>query len=193
MMTLVHVRRVLARRPWLYWAGVAGLAVLAGATVSHAASGIDDAKAAWGESRAVLVAVDDVEPGRALASVTERRELPAPLVPADAASTIEPGAIAMQRIGRGEVVMAHDVGAAGGPQALIPEGWLAVPVAEAVPSGALVGDRVAVASGGITLADDGVVVGVTAASVLLAVPAVEAPLVAQAASSGDVIVLIKPA
>ena len=45
MMVLVHVRRVLAKRPWLYWVGVGGLALLAGVIVSQAASGIDDAKA----------------------------------------------------------------------------------------------------------------------------------------------------
>ena len=66
-MVLVHVRRVLAKRPWLYWVGVGGLALLAGVIVSQAASGIDDAKAAWGEPHAVLVAVADIEPGASVA------------------------------------------------------------------------------------------------------------------------------
>ena len=87
--------------------------------------------------------------------------------------------------------MAHDVAATGGPQALIPEGWLAVAIAEPVPSGARVGDDVAVASGGVTLADEAVVVGVGAESVLVAVPSDAAAQVAQAASTGDVALLIK--
>ena len=190
-MVLVHVRRVLAKRPWLYWVGVGGLALLAGVIVSQAASGIDDAKAAWGEPHAVVVAVADVEPGASLDAATERREIPAPLVPPGAVTEVEPGAVARQRVGRGEMVMAHDVGATGGPQALIPDGWLAVAIAEPVPSGVRVGDDVAVASGGIALADDGVVVGVDPESVLVAVPAGVAPQVAQAASTGDVALLVK--
>ena len=94
MMMFVHVRRVLARRPWLYWAGVAGLAVLAGGLVSHAASGIDDAKAAWGEPRAVLVAVADVEPGGGRPAGTEPREDPGAVVPSGAGRGLPPSAIA---------------------------------------------------------------------------------------------------
>ena len=190
MMVLVHVRRVLAKRPWLYWVGVGGLALLAGVIVSQAASGIDDAKAAWGRPHTVFVAVVDIEPGAPLTGAAGRREIPTPLVPPGAATEIVADAIARQRIGQGEVVMAHDVGATGGPQALIPDGWLAVGIAEPVPSGARVGDDVAVASGGITLVDDGVVVGVDAESALVAVPAHAAAQVAQAASTGDVALLI---
>jgi hypothetical protein len=190
MMVLVHVRRVLAKRPWLYWVGVGGVALLAAVIVSQAASGIDDAKAAWGEPHPVFVAVADVEPGTALGEVTQRREIPAPLVPAGAATEIEPGAVARQRIGRGEVLMAHDVSPIAGPQGLMPTGWLAVAVAEPVRSGASVGDAVAVASGGVILADAGLVVGDDADAVLVAVPAEAAAQVAQAASTGDVALLI---
>ena len=191
MMVLVHVRRVLARRPWLYWAGVGVLAVLAGALVSEAASGIDDAKAAWGEPHPVLVASVDVEPGDDLEGATERREVPTPLVPPGAATDLGAGAVARQRIGIGEIVMVHDVVATGGPQALMPDGWLAVAIAEPVPSGARIGDDVAVASGGIAHADDGIVVGVGAESLLIAVPAGAAAAVAHATSSGDVAVLLR--
>lgn len=190
MVLLVHVRRVLAKRPWLYWAAVGSLALTVGVLVSQAASGIDDAKAAWGEPRPVIVAVDDVEPGGSLAAATERRDIPAPLVPAGAATSLEPDAVARQRLGEGEVVMAHDVSAIDGPQALMPPGWLSVAIAEAVPSGARLGDRVAVATGGLLLAEGGLVVGVAGDAVLVAVPAEAAPQVAQAASTGDVALLI---
>ena len=49
-----------------------------------------------------------------------------------------------------------------------------------------------VATGGVVVAADGVVVGVVGEALLVAVPADEAPQVAQAASTGDVAVLIQP-
>src|SRR5215216_6045270 len=100
MMVLVHVRRVLAKRPWLYWVGVGGLALLAGVIVSRAASGIEDAKAAWGEPHAVFVAVADIEPGASLDGVAELRDIPAPLVPPGAATEVESGSVARQRVGQ---------------------------------------------------------------------------------------------
>ncbi len=86
--------------------------------------------------------------------------------------------------------MAHDVSAVDGPQALIPPGWLSVAIAEPVASGVRLGDQVAVATGGLLLADDGLVVGIVGDAVLVAVPAETAPQVAQAASTGDVALLI---
>ena len=192
MLVLVHVRRVLARRPWLYWAIVGGLALTAGALVSHAASGIDDAKAAWGDSRSVVVAISGIEPGAPLAGATETRRLPSPMVPSDAITALEPGATARQQIAPGEVVVLHDVAASSGPQVLIPDGWLAVAIAEPVPSGARTGDRVSVASGGVLLAGEAVVVESRNDAVLVAVPAGDAPQIAQAASTGDVALLLEP-
>ncbi len=186
------MRRLLAQRPWIYWAGVAGLALLVGVLVSQAAAGIEDAKAAWGEPRPVIVAVTDIAPGTPLAAATERRELPAPLVPQGAVGELDAGATSRQRIAAGEIVVNHDVAAVGGPQALTPDGWLAVSVAEPVPSGARTGDQVSVASGGVLLAPDGVVVGSVADAVLVAVPVDEAAQVAHAAATGDVALLVKP-
>ena len=65
-------------------------------------------------------------------------------------------------------------------------------MAEAVPSGAAVGDHVVAAGGGVVLADDAVVVGLTADAVLVAVPVDEAALVAQAAASGELALLLVP-
>jgi hypothetical protein len=192
MVLLAHVRRVLAQHPWVYWAGVAGLAMLAGLLVARAAAGVDDAKAAWGEPRPVLVAVADIAPGSPLAGATELRSLPSPVAPDAAVSEIAAGATARQRIATGEIVVEHDVAPTGSPQALIPEGWLAVAIAEPVPSGAGVGDAVGVSSGGVLLARDAVVVGATADAILVAVPAGVAPQVAHAAAGGDVAVLVAP-
>ena len=191
MILLAHVRRVLAHRPWLYWSAVGVLALVAGLLVSRAASRIEAAQAAWGEPRSVYVAISAVEPGTPLAASTQRRELPAPLVPAAAVTELDPGATARQRIAPGEVVVRQDVSAVAAPQALIPDGWLAVSVAEAASTGVRAGDAVSVASGGVMLARDGVVVGTTGESVLVAVPAEDAALVAHAASSGDAALLVK--
>ena len=187
-----RTRQVLARSPWILWAVIAALAVAAAALAMSAMQRIDDARAAWGDSRAVVVAATDIAPGAALAGLTRVEHLPGPLLPPAALGVVDPDAIARQAISAGEVVVAHDVAAADGPRALIPRGWLAVPVAEPVPSGAGPGDAVVVASGGVALAPDAVVVAADATRVLVAVPADAAPAVAEAAASAGVVLLLQP-
>jgi hypothetical protein len=192
MNPVAHLRHVLARRPWLYWLAVLLLAGIAGLVVAAAAARVDAARRSWGVTRPVVVAVVDVAPGDDLGKLTDVRSRPAPMVPTDAVSEVPAEATARQRIAAGEIVMAHDVAAGSGPQALIPDGWRAVPVAERVPSGAAVGDEVAVASGGIVVADDGIVVAALAEGVLVAVPADVAAQVAQASATGELTVLLEP-
>jgi hypothetical protein len=188
-----RVRLLLARSPWLYWAFVAALAACAGYLVMRAASNVEAARDEWGSARTVIVAIGDVAPGAPLVGVVERRELPAPMVPPAALEAVDEAAIARQPVAAGEVIVAHDVAPSGAPQSLIPPGWLAVAVSEPVPAGAGIGDAVSVASGGILLAPDGVVVATADDDVVLvAVPADEAPHVARAASTGDVALLLKP-
>jgi hypothetical protein len=186
-----RLRLVLARSPWLYWTIVAILAAFAGLMVMRAADSVGAARDRWGESRPALVATHDVAPGEPLAPATQLRDLPAPMLPAGALSELDAGAIARQRVAAGEVLVAHDASPSATPQSLIPEGWLAAAIAEAVPSGARVGDRVTVATGGVVLADDGVVVGIVDDALLVAIPADAAPQVANAASSGDIAVLLR--
>lgn len=186
-----RVRQILARSPWIYWAIVGAIALAVGLLVSQAASRVDAAREAWGETRPVLVAIVDIEPGQPLAGTTERRDVPSPLIPASALSELDRSVTARQRIAAGEIVVAHDVSPAAAPQALIPDGWLAVPVAERVASGVAPGDDVSVSSGGIVLAASAVVVGADSARVLVAVPADEAPQVAQAAITGEVSLLVQ--
>jgi hypothetical protein len=192
MNPVARTRHVLARRPWLYWIAVLLVAGITGLVVADAAAGIDEARRSWGTTQPVVVAAVDVAAGQALAELTEVRSLPAPMVPADAVDELPPAASARQRIAAGEIVIAHDVAATAGPRALIPEGWRAVAVAETVPSGAAVGDDVAVASGGIVVTDDGVVVGELEEGVLVAVPADVAAQVAQASAAGDVSLMLEP-
>jgi hypothetical protein len=192
MNLVARVRHVLARRPWLYWLGVLVLAAIAGLVVAHAAARVDAARRAWGVTRPVVVARADVAPGEVLDHVTDVRALPGPMVPVDAVSDLPRDATARQRIAAGEIVTAHDVAATAGPRSLIPHGWRAVPIAEPVPSGAAVGDEVAVASGGIVVAGEGLVVGVVADGLLVAVPADVAAQVAQASATAELTLLLKP-
>lgn len=169
----VRVRRLLARRPWIYWLLVAlvvtGLAVRVGAYVAS----VEAARHAWGSTSAVYVATADIEPGAPVAA--ERREVPAAMLPVRPAAEIG-GAVARQRISAGEIVTVADVVADSGPLALVPPGFLAVPVIESPVSGAAVGDRVQVATDGVVLSADAIVVGHSPDATLVAVPADEAPL-----------------
>jgi hypothetical protein len=192
MNLVARVRHVLARRPWLYWLGVLVLAAIAGLVVADAAARVDAARRAWGVTRPVVVARADIAPGEVLDDATDVRALPGPMVPVDAVSDLPRDATARQRIAAGEIVTAHDVAATAGPRSLIPDGWRAVPIAEPVPSGAAVGDDVAVASGGIVVAGEGLVVGVLADGVLVAVPADVAAQVAQASATAELTLLLKP-
>jgi hypothetical protein len=192
MSIAARLRLGLARSPWLYWAIVAALAGTAGLLVLRAANGVDAARESWGETRHVLVAHQTIEPGAPLDGSVSTREVPSPVVPGDAVSDLDADAVARQRIATGEIVVAHDVSPSAAPQSLIPEGWLAVAVSEPVASGASVGDTVSVATGGIVVAADGLVVDIVGEALLVAVPADEAAQVAQAVSTGDVAVLIQP-
>ena len=190
MLVFVRVSQRLARSPWMYWLLVAAVAVLAAALVARAMAGVDAARDTWGEARAVFVATADIAPGERIAGSARQRDLPRPVVPPSAVGELEPAAVARQSIRAGEVIVRHDVAAAGGPQALIPQGWIAVPVAESVPSGARPGDRVRVAAAGAELAPDGVVVGTAPGIVLVAVAADRAAPLAQASASGDAVVML---
>lgn len=192
MNPLARARHLLARRPWLYWLAVGLLAGTAAFAVLAVVGDLDAARRAWGDDRPVLVAMGEIEPGEPLQGRVEVRSRPGPAVPPSALSALPAGATARQHVAAGEAIVALDVAAGPGPQALIPEGWLAVAVREVVPTGVAAGDRVGAVSGGVVLADDGVVVDATAEAVLVAVPAADAPTVAAAATSGDLALLVVP-
>ena len=176
MNPVARARHVLARRPWLYWSAVLVLAAGAGWAVAAAAAGVDDARRAWGttprRARRHRRHRARRRPGDPHRGAGPTRPGGPPRPPS---TRCPPGAIARQHVAAGEALVAVDVAPTSGPQALIPAGSVAVAVAEAVPSGAAVGDRVVAASGGVVLAADAVVVGLTADAVLVAVPVDEAP------------------
>jgi hypothetical protein len=190
MHPVARLRHVLARRPWLYWAAVVVLAAGIALAAASAVAGVDDARRAWGATRQVVVAATDLAPGDPLAGRTEQQSHPLPMVPPRALEAAPPDAVARQHVAAGEVLVDLDLAAGQVPVALIPEGWLGVPVAEQVPTGAAIGDHVAAASGGTVLAAEAVVVSRGDGTLVVAVPADEAPAVAVAASTGDLTLLL---
>ena len=190
MNVVARARHVLARRPWLYWLAVALLGCGVAAVVVDATSGIERARLAWGQTRDVLVATADVAPGDPVAA--ERRALPGPMVPEAAVGDVSPRAVARQHVAVGEVLVRADVAPTAAPQSMIPDGWVAVAVAEAIPTGVLVGDAVQPVAGGAEVGGAGVVVGRQPDAVLVAVPAADAPAVALAASTGELALLLAP-
>jgi hypothetical protein len=192
MNVVARVRLVLARRPWLYWTAVALLGGGIAVTVAGATSGVEDARRAWGEPRGVLVATADLAPGDPLEGAVSRQARPTPMIPAAALAEAPAEAVARQHVAAGEIVVDRDVAPTAAPQALIPDGWAAVAVAEAVPSGVRIGDEVRPVAGGVELAASGVVVGHRGDAVLVAVPAADAAAVAHAASTGGLGLVITP-
>lgn len=192
MHVAARLRYVLARHRWLYWAAVLLLGGATALVVASATAAVDDARRSWGETRPVLVATADLVPGDPLDGAAELRALPVPMIPAAALGAARAGAVARQHVATGEVVVSADVAATASPQALIPAGWSAVAVAEAVPTGAVTGDEVTAVAEGVVLAARGVVVGRSGDAVLVAVPDGDGPAVAMAAASGTLALLLVP-
>ncbi len=187
----VSVRRLLARRPWLYWLLVAAVAAGFAAELAGRSDAIDAERSRWGESRIVLVADRNVLPGDQLAGAVTKRRFPVAMIPGEAISEID-RQVARQRIAAGEVITAPDVSERDGPRALVPEGWLAVAIVESPSSGAGIGDRVQIASEGTVISSDAVVIGFVDDATLVAAPADEAPLLPAAAAAGGVALLLVP-
>ena len=125
MRHLAMVRRVLARRPWIYWTIVAAVAAAGAIATASVLRGVDDERARWGDTAAVLVATRDVAAGEPLAGLIAERRYPMAMIPAGAVESVEAGAAARHRLGAGEIVVDVDVAATTAPRSLIPRGWLA--------------------------------------------------------------------
>lgn len=191
MRQLAKVRRVLARRPWIYWTIVSAVAATGAIATGSVLRGVDDERARWGDTDTVLVAIRDVAAGEALERLVVERRYPVAMIPPAAVGSLDIGAAARHRVAAGEIVVDVDVAATTAPRSLIPRGWLGVAVVETVASGATVGDRVVVASEGVRLADDALVVGRSDGVVIVAVPGDDAATVAAASmSTGGVSLLL---
>ena len=188
-----RMRQLLARSPWILWAVIGALALAAAALAARAMARVDDARAAWGDTRAVLVATADIEPGAALAGVTRLEEMPESVGPR----------IGDQRHRRGHHGASGDRrrGGGGGPRRRSRAGAAGIdPRRLARRRGGRARCRPAPApatpwrwrAAAWCWPSQGVVVGADAARVLVAVPADEAAQVAQAAAMSDVALLIQP-
>lgn len=189
----VRWRRLVARRPWLYWCLVGACALAGGISVNGRVEELDIERRSWGDRRQVLMSVTATATGEpVIASVTE---VPVSLVPDDALSPGRDRAplIARHALAGNHILTELDVAGEGdtGPMALVPEGWLAVPIVEAPPSDAPIGEPIVVASDGTVVAD-GTVVGHHDDVTLVAVPAGRAASVAAAAQQAAITLLRAP-
>jgi hypothetical protein len=166
------------------------IATVTASTVRAEMTGLATARAAWGETTPVLVASTDLEPGATVRA--ERRDVPVALVPVGAMTEVGDATMARQHVGVGEIITRSDIAPGHGAMALVPAGWLAVPVVEAPRSGAGTGDRVLVASDGIVLGAEALVVGWVDGVTLVALPEAQAPIVAAASDAAAVTLLRRP-
>ena len=110
----VHPRRLLARRPSLFWAAAVALAAVTGLTVARLLADAREAAARWGVLRPTLVATTDLVPGSVLGpGDAEVRELPAALVPATSLDHPAEGKTVAAPIYPGEPVVAERLAPAG--------------------------------------------------------------------------------
>jgi hypothetical protein len=188
----VGFRRVLARRPWLYWAAVIGLAALLALSTRANLAEAERARDSWGDTTAVWVATSDIAPGQPVADRVAVRQFAKAMVPVHAVASSSIEAVARQHISDGEIVTTLDLTATDGHLALVPDNWLAVAVVESPRSGATVGSRVRLVSDGVVIADEALVIGEVDGATLVAVPATVAPLVPVAAGSGSLTLLRVP-
>lgn len=188
----VGVRRVLTRRPWLYWVVVIGLAGLLALATRANLTEVERARDSWGNTTTVWVATTDITAGQLVMGRAARRQFATAMVPTEAVVGSDITGVARQRISPGEVITAVDLTAADDQLALVPENWLAVVVAESPRSGATVGSQVRLVSDGVVIAEEALVVGEVDGSTLVAVPEAVAPLVPLAAQSGILTLLRVP-
>lgn len=190
MHVAASIRLFLARRPWVYWALVAALAVVLAMTVHLRLSAIDATRDAWGATRSVLVADQAMNPNDPIVATPAERPLAA--IPDGALSALPDGARLRQRVGAGEVLVEVDVARVAGPASRADPGTVVVAVADPLARSVTVGTRVHVAADGILLAADATVVELVDEVIFVAVDPNDAPAVAAAAQAGLVSLLYVP-
>ena len=135
-------------------------AAAAGVVVGRATARVDEARAAWGATEAVAVVAERARPGEPVVATSP----PVPAGPDGSrrrrVDELDAGAVARQDVGAGEILTEptwspREVRRGACPRTAAQ----AVAIAEPVASGVVVGDAVAVASGGIVLSAEGLVVG----------------------------------
>ena len=187
MHILARVRLTVARHPWMYWLAVAMLAAIVAIGVVHGMARVDAARRSWGTPHTVWTATGEVDPGQPIAA--ERRDVPAAVVPVGAVDASPVGAIATQHITAGEIVTTADV-ALDGAAGLIPDGWVAFAVPQAIAHFS-VGAHVNVYTSD-RLISDGVIVDVGDSDAMVAITADAAPAMASALQADAVTIALTP-
>lgn len=183
MRKLVRLRIALARRPWVVWLLVGLGSVGAAVAMNSQLNAARAERSAWGESRTVLVASGPVSAGTpASAAGLQERRLPIAALPPTAPDHLPNGAVIVRDLAVGEVVVPADV-AQGDPRfALVPPGDVLVAIARPeVMAPITPGDAVEVTSidrDGRATRTPAIVVAVSPTTVLLAIAADDAPIVA---------------
>ena len=185
----VALRRLVARRPIVYWLAVAALGVTVVLAVASEVHSLRTERDRWSDTSTVLVARSDGRPGELIA--VDAIDLPDAVAPASAIGAID-GRPLRRHVAAGDIVTELDLAPRSGSLALVPPGWRAVPIVEVPSSASEVGDRVEVVSDGVVIASEAVVVGGHDSVTLVAVPADVAPLLPLAASSSSVALLRVP-
>ena len=201
---LSRARVFVARHPVVYWTLVGTLAATAALAVDQRLDRVAEARAAWGTSRSVLVAVRDIEPGAALGprSVVSR-VLPVAALADNAVGAVPAGAVALHRIVAGEVVLGHHVAPGPGAAGRLPAGTSGILVpASASGLPLALGDVVDVVAiddplgaqaggDGSVLAAAGLVIGTTDDALVVAVDDADAARAAAAAASGRAVLVLR--
>ncbi len=182
MHVAARARLALARRPWIYWAVVAVIAILVAFAVNGRLADVDAARNEWGATRTVVVADRQIEPGDPVGG--RLVDLPIAALPDDALTDIPPGARARQRAAEGEVLTILDVASSPGPAALAEPGTVVVGLTDPMSRGVSVALQVQVAADGLILTDAATVVDVVDDVIFVAVRPDDAPSVAAAAQQG---------
>jgi len=188
----VATRYFLARHRWVYWTVVTAvviISILASLSPLRTAS---SERRAWGTEVAVLVALESIPIGADLETRVETRRYPIAVVPEAAVTNLAANALARRSLAAGQILTRADIATTGLASRARP-GEVVVTIVESIASGANLGDRVMVASDGIVLADDALVIdrpegGRADSIVRLSVPRQLAPIIAAAASPRLVLV-----
>ena len=190
MHVAARARLVLARRPWIYWAVVAVLAVIAAAAVQGQISSVATERDRWGATRTVLVATEQLEAGDPV--VAEPTALPIAALPDSALEELPDGAVVRQRVAVGEVLTRLDVTGRAGPATLAEPGTVVVALSDPLARDLAVGLSVQVSADGLVVAGNARITGVVDDVVFVAVGERDGPEVAAAAQQGIASLLYLP-
>lgn len=182
MRWIPRARLLLARRPWLYWAFVAGIATVVVLRVNATVLDAEHVRDSWGETSTVMVATRGIAAGDDLAGAVVAKVLPRALVPPSAANALNHGATARHAIAPGEIIVGIDVSANSGPLAQLPDNWLGVVIDDVDVAPFSIGDNAAVLAAGRVVAPRAVVIQINERAIVVGVPIDVAAAVADAAN-----------